>query len=108
MYYERKQDKYKFKIDNNLKNKGQPIFGESDDKTKIVKINKRLSKYSRKRPIKKGSTKYPELKDTLYHERYHTLHPKASERTTYKKTKKAMKKIGKKASQKLYNLIKKR
>lgn len=106
MYYERKQDKQKYKhiVVNNLKYKGNAIYGETDTNKKTIKINKNLSKKkpTHKRPITKKAHKYPEVADTIYHEIYHSKHPKATEKTTYKKTRFAMKKLGKKAKQKLY------
>lgn len=104
----RKARKYRHIVDNHLKDKGKSIYGMTDDRTKTVKVNKKLSKTHplKKRPVKKGASKYPEVKDTLYHELWHEKHPKATEKETYKKTHQAMKTISKKASQKLYNKFK--
>jgi len=72
---------YKVKVDNKMKN-----FGETDDEKKVVRINKKKS-------LKKGGV--IELKDTIFHERYHVDHPGALERTTRKKTKQYVNKIKK-------------
>lgn len=106
MFYEQKQDrkKYKFVVDNRLKFKGQPIFGETDDKKRIIKINKKLSKKKTKKKL--NAHKYPELADTIYHENLHAKHPKMTEKIAYKKTHKAIKKMDKKGKQKLYNQFK--
>ena len=76
---------YKVKVDNKMKS-----FGETDDEKKEVKINKKKS-------LKAGGKK--ELIDTLYHEKYHVQHPKALEKTTYKKTAKYISKIKKHAKE---------
>jgi hypothetical protein len=105
-YFERKQDKkpYKHIVDNHLKENGKSIYGMTDDRKKVVKVNKRLSKNkpAHKRPITKGAKKYPEVLDTIIHELHHEAHPKATEKATYKATHKKIRKIGKKAKKKLY------
>lgn len=106
-YYERKHDKkkYKFKVDNKLSFKGQKIYGETDDQTKIVKINKALSKKKpmHKRPINKGAKKYPEVLDTILHENLHAKNPSWTEKKTYKETHKQIRKLSKQSKKKLYS-----
>ncbi len=100
-YYERNQDKkpYRHIVDNKLK-----YYGETDDKKRTVRINKKLSKThpTHKRSITKGAKKYPEVLDTIIHELHHEKHPKATEKATYKATHKKIRKIGKKSKSKLY------
>lgn len=88
--YNRKVKKRKIVTDNKMRS-----FGDFDENTGKIRINKRKAKKA-----KKGN--YPELADTIYHESYHKKHPKATEKTTYKKTKQAMKRLGKKTKAKLY------
>jgi len=73
---------YKVKVDNKMK-----WFGDTDVDKKIIRINKKKS-------IKHGG--HMELKDTVFHEKYHAAHPKALEKTTYKKTRQYIKKLKKK------------
>jgi len=80
----------KRKVDNKMRS-----FGDYDEKTGIIRINKKMAKKH-----KKGN--YPELLDTIVHEEYHKRHPKATEKTTYKQTKKLIKRMGKKAKNKAY------
>ena len=47
-----------------------------------------------------------ELADTVYHEKYHAKHPKATEKTTYKVTRKAMKVMPLSEKEKLANKVK--
>lgn len=70
-----KKLKAKIKVDNHLK-----YFGETDTKTGVVKIN-----------VKKHKGNRQELANTLKHELYHVKHPKAFEKTTYKKVDRKMK-----------------
>ncbi len=73
----------------------------TDTNKKTIQINKTLSK---KRLVSGAKNKhnYPGVADTIFHELYHVKHPKATEKTTYKKTRQAIKKMGRKAKQKLY------
>lgn len=43
--------------------------------------------------VRKHKGDKAELADTVFHEEFHAKHPKASERTTYKKTRKVMKEL---------------
>lgn len=72
---------YKVKVDNKMK-----WFGDTDTEKKIIRINKKKS-------LKHGGK--AELKDTIFHEKYHAAHPGALEKTTYKKTKQYIKKLKK-------------
>ncbi len=99
---------YKHVVDNNLKFKGRKIYGVTDDKNRVVKVNKALSKKKplHKRPIKKGASKYPEVLNTITHEILHEKNPKMTEKDAYKKTNKLMKTMPKKQRQKMYNKFK--
>lgn len=98
-YYERKQDKKLQAYKRLVVSKGK-YYGETDTKNKVIKINKKIHKT---KPLHKR--RYPELADSIYHEREHALHPKMHEKTVYKRTHKAMKTISKKESQKLYRMF---
>ncbi len=78
------------KVDNKMRS-----FGDYDEKTGVIRINKKMSKKH-----KKGN--YPEVLDTIVHEEYHKKHPQATEKKTYKVTKRIVKKLTSKAKQKLY------
>jgi hypothetical protein len=110
MWYENPKDnkKYKHLVVNNLKEKGVPVYGETDPVKKTVKVNKKLSKQrpSHKRPITKGANKYPEVADTILHETLHEKNPHWTEKKTYKETHKRIRKLSKKGKQKLYNKFK--
>jgi len=66
----KKNKKYKIVINNKLK-----AFGQTDTSKKLIEINKKKHKGDK-----------AQLADTIKHEKYHAAHPKASEKTTYKKT----------------------
>lgn len=96
--------KYKYSVDN-----GMRYFGETDTDRKTVKINKRMSKSTTLTGAKRKNSpdrRYPGVLDTIVHERYHAEHPKATEKTTYRKTKQMVKRMGRKAKQKAYSLVK--
>jgi hypothetical protein len=88
---------YKTIVDNKLKN-----YGETDDRTKTIRVNKKLSKRdpSHKRPLK--GSKYPEVLDTELHESLHAQNPKLTEKQVYKKTHKKIRQLTRKQKQKLY------
>ena len=80
---------------------GTKWFAETETgKNKVIKINKKLHKTH---PLHKKQ--YPELADTIYHEKFHALHPQVTEKETYKKTHKAIKTMGRKEKNKLYSLF---
>ncbi len=81
-------------VDNKMRS-----FGDFDEATGKIRINKKMSKKH-----KKGN--YPEVLDTIVHEEYHKKHPKATEKKTYKITKKIVKKLSPKAKAKLYGKYK--
>jgi len=81
------------KVDNKMRS-----FGDFDEATGKIRINKKMSAKSRK---EKGG-KYPELLDTIVHEEYHKKNPKASEKTTRKVTKRKLKKLTRKVKNRLY------
>jgi hypothetical protein len=95
---------YTFKKDNKLR-----AFGETDDGKKVVKINKRINRKAtlKKNKIvkRKKKDKYPNLADTIYHEKFHVDHPKATEKQTYKKTREAIKRMSKKEKKRLYSML---
>jgi hypothetical protein len=80
---------YKVMTDNHI-----GAFGETDTKKKVVKINLKKNRKSKR----KG-----ELSDTIAHEFIHVRHPRLSEKQTYKRTAK----ISQKEKSKLLKYIKK-
>ncbi len=88
------KDKSKFihkkerKVDNKMRD-----FGDFDEKTGIIRINKKMAKKSGR----KG-----ELIDSIVHEEYHKKKPKATEKATRKSTKRIVKSLTQKAKAKLY------
>ncbi len=65
-----KKKKAKIVVNNKIK-----AYGQTDTKTNLIEINK-----------KKHHGDKRQLADTIKHEIYHTKHPKAHEKTVYKKT----------------------
>ena len=65
-----KKPKLKFQINNKLKG-----YGSYDTNTGVAEINVRRHKNDKK-----------QLADSVRHEKFHHDHPKATEKTTYKKT----------------------
>ena len=63
--------KYKIVINNHIR-----AFGQTDDKTGVVEINRKKHKGDRQ-----------ELANTVKHELMHVHHPKMHEKTVYKKVK---------------------
>ncbi len=88
------------KVDNKMRS-----FGDFDEKTGIIRINKKMSKqrsFTGHGKIVKKKGRYPELLDTIVHEEYHKKNPKASEKKTRNVTKRLVKKMGRKAKAKAY------
>ena len=94
-WFSLKYKKPKFKKDNKMR-----AFGQTDVKTGVIKINKRLIKNN---PDHKK--RHPELADTIYHETLHIKHPKMTERSIRKKTTKDVKRMSRKQKAKLYAKI---
>src|SRR5258705_2904591 len=94
--------KYKRTVNNKMGN-----YGETDLGKHTIKINKKLSKSkpTHKRPLNKHAKKYPEVLDTIVHERKHVEHPKMHEKTVRQITKKSIKKMTHKQKRKNYNLF---
>ncbi len=82
--------KYKWLTDNH-----QKYFATTDDKKRIVTINRKKNKASGK----------GELADTILHEKQHIAHPMAKEKTIQGLTKKTMKKLSSKSKHKLYSKV---
>jgi len=93
--------KWKRVVDNKMHG-----FGDIDFDKKIIRVNKKRSKNkpSRKRPINKGASKFPEVLDTILHEETHRKQSKLHEKTLKKKIVRKMKKMGRKQKQRLYKL----
>ena len=83
---------YNFSKDDKMRS-----YGEVDGGKKIVRINVKKSK-------KKG--KKGEVLNSILHEKFHIDHPKATEKTTYKKVKEQMAKLTKQHKKRIYSLIK--
>lgn len=88
-----------------VKQKGK-YFGETDTDKKTMMVNKGLSKT---KTVNGGKPKpgHAGVLDTIVHEAMHAAHPKAHEKTVYKKTPKLLKKLTPKQKTSLYALFKK-
>lgn len=84
--------KYKIKVNNKMRS-----FGETDPKKKLIQINKKKAKSTKKRG---------ELLNTIVHEKIHAKSPKMKEKIVIKKTMKVMKKMTKKQKAKTYKKLK--
>ncbi len=92
-------------VDNRIRN-----YGDSHLGTGIIRINKKRIKKTPhyKRPVNKHAHKYPELLDTIVHEKYHLAHPRAKEKTVWKKARQKVKTMPKAEKRKLYRQFAKR
>lgn len=97
-----KKDK---KIWKYVKGKIKDCYGETDDKKKVVKINKQYhkSKWNHGPAIKKNKDGTANLLDTETHELMHKSHPRMKEKTVRKKTPKKIKRMSKKQKEKIYS-----
>jgi hypothetical protein len=95
--------KYKRTVDN-----GMHSYGETDLGKKTVRINKKMSKKnpSRVRPVNKHAHKYPDVLDTIAHEKEHIENPNKTEKNVRKAVLKKVKKMTAKQKQKHYGLFK--
>lgn len=80
-------------------------FGDTDDRTKTVRINPKKSKEYGKSHDNK-LTKGGSLANTILHEIIHTADPSKSEKQVYKETPRQLVRMSKHQKKKLYNLIK--
>lgn len=80
------------KVDNKMRS-----MGMYDEKTGIVKINKKMAKTANKHKRKKR-----EVLDTIQHETLHVQHPRMTEKTVYKKTPKLLDKMTTKMKIRMY------
>lgn len=96
---------WKFKVNNKL-----PDFGQTDFKTKTVEINKKLNAKARKAKRNKYTIAKKDLTliNSIVHERLHTRHPKASERTIRRKARTEVSSMGQRAKARAYRLIQRR
>lgn len=80
-------------------------YGETDMEKKTIRINKKLSRKnpSKKRPLNKHASRYPDVLDTIVHEIMHARHPKRHEKTVRKATLRYIRGISKKTKKKLYS-----
>ena len=86
----KRHDKVKFKVDNKI----SKDYGEYDERTRVIKINKKAHKEDGEKLI-----------DTLVHEKMHSDKPKMSEHAVRKAVPKKLKKMSKRAKAKLYAKI---
>jgi hypothetical protein len=94
---------YKRTVDNKMRG-----YGETDLGKHTIRINKKLSKKDpvHKRPLNKHAKAYPEVLDTIVHERKHVEHPNMHEKTVRKLTKRHLKKMSPQQKRKNYSLFK--
>ena len=87
----------KIVVDNKLKG----AYAESDLDTGVIRVNKKRhyeKGFQRINPTKDG---HENLTSTIYHERLHFKHPRASERSIRKMEKSGMKTLSKQSKRKL-------
>lgn len=67
-------------------------YGDEDDSTHVIRVNKALSKRdpNRVRPVNPHASHYPGVLDTIVHEEMHASHPKMREKTVWQKTRSRM------------------
>ena len=87
----------KRKVDNHMR-----ALGDYDERTGIVRINKKASK-AENAHRRKGNRH--EVLDTLQHEKLHTEHPKWTEKKVYSKTPKTIHKMSKLQKHRLYGWV---
>ena len=82
-------------------------YGETDFQKGFIRINKSKSKKNpmKKRPVNKHAHRYPDVLDTIVHERKHVASPKMLEKNVRKFAKRMVKKMGKKQKQTHYSLF---
>ena len=101
-----KKKKYKVVVDNKMK-----YFGETDDKKRVIRINKKLSKT---RTLSGGlvknsrNPKYPGVLDTIVHEHMHATNPKLTEKQVYKRTKHKVMRLSPKQKGRFYAMADKK
>ena len=91
--------KIKRLVDNKMRD-----YGQEDDRTRTIKVNKALSKRDPNliRPVNKGASRYPGVLDTIVHEEMHAHHPKMTEKQVWKRTRHKMTSMKPQAKQKAY------
>ena len=79
-------------------------FGDSDDRTRVVRINVKKSKaYGKEHD--NWATKGGAVANSITHEILHAKHPDATENEVREHTPKILEKMDKKSKTKLYNLV---
>lgn len=94
-------DGFRRVVNNGKKMSG--LFGETDDGTRTITINKALIKKKEGGHIIKKPDGSESLIGTIVHEELHAAHPKAHEKTVRKAAKRKIKTIPKKTKQRLYS-----
>lgn len=95
-----KSDEYKLKVAQGGRMRG--LFGETDLKTRTIRINKKLHARKNGGHLIKNSDGTEKLIGTLTHELMHARHPKMHEKTVRKAARKAVKKMSTPRKWKLY------
>ena len=92
---------YKRKVDNRMRD-----YGDTDLLKKVIRVNKKKSNASKKPPVNKHASRYPEVLDTIVHEARHAKHPREHEKTVRKKVREQMKNLSRNQKQRYYSLFK--
>jgi hypothetical protein len=87
-------------VDNRMKD-----YGDEDDRTHVIRVNKALSKKDpgRKTPVNPHASRYPGVLDTEVHEEMHAANPKLTEKQVWKRTRKLMTTMKPAAKKKVYS-----
>lgn len=93
-----KSRKYKVMVDNAM----HGVFGETDEGTRTIKINKKLHAVKGGGHLIKNKDGTEKIIGTLTHELMHATHPKMLEKTVRKLSKMRLKTMSPKRKDKLY------
>lgn len=91
---------YKRVVDNSRRMHG--IFGETDEHTRTIRINKKLHKQKNGGHLIKNPDGTEKIIGTIIHEELHAAHPKAYEKTIRKAARRRVKVINRKTKERLY------
>lgn len=88
------------RVDNGKRMNG--VFGETDEKTKTIRINKKLHAVKNGGHLIKNPDGTEKMIGTIEHEELHARHPKMHEKTVRKLAKQRVKKLSKRTKGRMY------
>lgn len=94
---------FKRKTDNKMRG----AYGETDYKKGTIRVNKKLAREKPmfKRPVNKHASRYPDVLDTIVHEKKHVDSPKMLEKNVRKYAKRMVKTMTRTQKQRHYALF---